>query len=99
MDSPERDLAEARRIVLERLKGYSAEVFLFGSRARGDARRYSDIDIAIDPKRPLPPGLLAALREDLEESHIIYHVDVVDLSQADEALREQIRREGVPWNG
>jgi len=42
------DLKEARRIVLDKLRGVPARVFLFGSRARGDTRRASDIDIAID---------------------------------------------------
>ncbi len=45
--------------------GRRARVFLFGSWARGDARRYSDIDVAILPAEPLPAGFLLDLQEAL----------------------------------
>src|SRR5260221_1932258 len=41
--------------------------YLFGSRARGKAQRWSDIDVAIDPAKSLPSGLLSNIREALEE--------------------------------
>lgn len=91
-------LAEVRRIVLEGLRGHRARVYLFGSRARGEARRASDIDVAILPLNPLPPGLLSSIRESLEESHVPYKVDVVDLSQVEPTFRERVEREGIPWH-
>lgn len=76
----DRYLDAAREIVLEVLAGQPADVFLFGSWARGDPRRTSDIDIAVLPRGRLPPGLLSRVREALEESTIPYPVDVVDLA-------------------
>ena len=67
--------------------------------ARGLAGRSSDIDVAILPLDPLPPGTLSAIREALEESRVLYSVDVVDLSYADPAFRERVLKEGVLWNG
>ena len=96
--APERDIEEAGRIVLERLRNHPARVFLLGSCARGDARRYSDIDIAILPAEPLPPELLFEIEEALEESDVLYPVDLVDLSVAPAPLRERVPRAGVPWN-
>ena len=96
--APAWDMAEARRIVLSKLHGYRVEVFLFGSRATGKAGRYSDIDIGILSGEPLPTGLLAELREALEESHIIYTVDVVDLGEVSDAFRSRVISEGVRWN-
>jgi predicted nucleotidyltransferase len=61
-------------------------------------RRYSDIDIGILSGEPLPTGLLAELREALEESHIIYTVDVVDLGEVSDAFRSRVISEGVRWN-
>ena len=90
-------LAEVKRIVLEGLKKHQARVFLFGSRARGDAARWSDIDVAVLPLEPLPAGLLSSIREQLEESTIPYTVDLVDLSEADRSLREFVQREGLLW--
>ncbi|MGD0497138.1 MAG: nucleotidyltransferase domain-containing protein [Bryobacteraceae bacterium] len=52
-DSP--DLNEVRRLVLRGLSGRRARVYLFGSWARGDASRVSDIDVAVLPLEPLPP--------------------------------------------
>ena len=90
-------LAEARRIVLEGLKGRSAQVYLFGSRARGNARRWSDIDVAVLPLEQFPAGLLSSIREALEESHIPFTVDLLDLSDADPAFRTKVLSEGIPW--
>ena len=96
--APEWDLAEARRIVFSKLRGYRVDVFLFGSRATGGAGRYSDIDIGILPGELLPTGLLAELREALEESQIIYPVDVVDLSEVSDVFRSRVISTGVRWN-
>jgi predicted nucleotidyltransferase len=92
-----RQLNEVRRIVLDGLKGHRAHVYLFGSRARGDAMRWSDIDVAIEPLEPLPPGLFGQIDENLEESRVVYNVDVVDLSRASIELRNEVQREGVLW--
>ena len=90
-------LEEARHIAREVLRNYDADVYLFGSWATGTQRRTSDIDIAIEPHRPLPPGTLSILRERFEESTIPYFVDVVDLSEADEKFRTRVHREGIRW--
>lgn len=91
------DLDEARRIVLGLIGPHRARVFLYGSRARGDADRCSDIDIAVWPQAPLPAGTLARIRDAFEESTIPYHVDVIDLSTVDESFRQKVLSEAVPW--
>ena len=98
MDVAVHDLAEVRRMVLEGLAGYAVSVYLFGSHARGTARRTSDIDVAILPFESIPPWVLSALRGALEESHVPYQVDLVDLSMADPAFRERVMQEGIVWN-
>ncbi len=82
---------------MDALKGHRAKVWLFGSQATGQARRYSDIDVAILPLEPLPALTFSNIREALEESNILRTVDVVDLSDADEALRQRVLKEGVLW--
>ncbi len=91
------DLEVVRRIVLSGLRGHPARVFLFGSRARGDARRTSDIDVAILPEGPIPDGLLARIRDELEESLVPFAVDLVDLRDAPTGLRERALQEGTEW--
>ncbi len=95
---PEADLELARQIVLQGLAGYPAKVFLFGSHATGRAKRASDIDIAILPENDLPDTVFADIRERLEESQIIYLVDLLNLLIAGETLRARVLAEGVPWN-
>jgi len=90
-------LTQIRRIVLEGLRGQKARVYLFGSRARGKATGTSDVDVAVLPLEPLPPGTLSAVREALEESTVPYTVDLVDLSRADPAFRKRVVKEGVLW--
>ena len=90
-------LEQVRGLVLEALAPYPVRVYLFGSRATGPARRASDVDVAIDPREPLPPIVLSNLREALEESTIPYFVDVVDLHHADSEFRRRILSQGVPW--
>ena len=94
----EQDLAEVRRIVLDGLGGLPARVSLFGSRATGTARRTSDIDVAVWPLTELPVGTLALIREALEESSVIYTVDLVDLRDTDEAFRARVLAEGIAWH-
>jgi uncharacterized protein len=91
-------LEEVRRIVLDALSEKNARVYLFGSWARGEATRISDIDVAIDSHATLPRGTLARLRERLEESHVPYHVDVVDLTRAAPEFRRRVLAEGMLWS-
>jgi hypothetical protein len=92
------DVAAAMRIAAHELRGQRARLYLFGSRARGDARGASDIDIAILPDAPLQPGTLARIRDALEESTIPYEVEVVDLSAVDEPFRRSVLAEAIAWN-
>lgn len=92
-----RDVATAHRLIRAHLPPQFARLWLFGSRARGDARRWSDIDIAVEPLQPLRPGLLSELREALAESSLLLDVDLVDLSTADATLDASVRHEGIAW--
>jgi uncharacterized protein len=91
------DLTLARDIANRVLAGTNAKAILFGSRARGDARQWSDIDLAIESKQALLPEILSALREAFEDSNILLNVDVVDLRDASVEIRNAVLREGVPW--
>lgn len=91
------DLETARKIVLKYVQGKRVKAWLFGSQVTGQSHLHSDIDVAILPLEPLPALTFSNIREALEESNIIRSVDVVDLSDADEALRQRVLKEGVLW--
>jgi len=90
-------LDELRHMVLQALGDHDAEVWLFGSCARGEVMQHSDIDIAILPRDELPEGFFATLAEAAEESTVPYDVDFVDLRRASPTLLDEVRREGVKW--
>lgn len=73
------------------------KLYLFGSFARGEERISSDLDIAIDTGEPLPMFRMTDIRSQLEDSNIPFRVDVVDLNQVSESLREQILKDGIQW--
>ncbi|OQY54860.1 MAG: nucleotidyltransferase domain-containing protein [Candidatus Parabeggiatoa sp. nov. 2] len=97
-DTSSANLALVRQIILDKLKGYSVQVYLFGSHARKNARPTSDIDVGILPKEPLPIGVLAEVREALFESTIPVNIDLVNLSQTDEIFKQHILQEAIVWN-
>jgi predicted nucleotidyltransferase len=92
------DLEEVRNIIRRGLRGYQTQLYLFGSWATGTAGRASDIDVAALSPQPIPRDLLAGIRQDLEESRVIYPVDLVDLSECSESFRERVLGEAIPWS-
>ena len=67
---------------------------MFGSRATGRARRYSDLDLAIDAGRRLTRRGLDAARG-VRGSDLPYRVDIVDWHAIDERFRRLIEAERV----
>jgi predicted nucleotidyltransferase len=71
----------------------STKVWVFGSRATGRARRYSDLDLAIDPGRPLTLDEIAGLSEAFSDSELPYKVDLIDWHDTDDHWRQTITAE------
>ncbi len=67
----------------------NSEIYIFGSRARGDAKKYSDIDIAIKSK-DLTPQITEKLKYIFENSTLPYEVDIVDLNNISENFKNII---------
>ncbi len=89
-------LREKREEIMRVLRSHGAtNPRVFGSVARGDARRDSDIDllVAIEPGRTLVD--LVALEQDLSDL-LGYQVDVLTDKGLSPHLRERILAEAVP---
>lgn len=87
---------EVKEFTLKFWQNQPVRIYLFGSWARGEAKRSSDVDIAIESKEDMS-FLIGEFREALENSCIIYNVDVVDMNFAAESLCKKIREEGIVW--
>ena len=70
------------------------QVVLFGSRARGDARPRSDIDLAVAAPRANAIDW-ARICDVVDEAETLLKVDLTRLDRAPNELRDEILREGV----
>lgn len=71
---------EIKNIIFRFLDQKKYRVFIFGSRATGKAKKFSDYDMGILGKKPLSSDIKISIEEALEESDIPYTVDIVDFS-------------------
>jgi predicted nucleotidyltransferase len=94
IDLPPPDLTILRQVLRDHLPP-RASVWVFGSRVTGSARRYSDLDLALQDDAPLDWGILAQLKDALSESDLTVKVDLVDLLAVDKAFREFIKNQMV----
>jgi predicted nucleotidyltransferase len=72
-----------------------SEVWAFGSRATGKAKRYSDLDLAIMSDTGLPLAVRAELEEAFSESDLPWRVDVVDWATTSPTFQAIIMRDKV----
>jgi predicted nucleotidyltransferase len=70
-------------------------VRIFGSLARGDADKSSDLDLLIEVEGPTPPWFPGGLVADLE-ALLGRRVDVVGTDALREGMRARVIEEGVP---
>jgi predicted nucleotidyltransferase len=89
---------QLREIVLKHVDSDRYAVFIYGSRAAGTAVRSSDFDIGIWGDAAVPVSILARIREDIDESDIPFHYDLVDFSRVDESFKTIALQHIIPWN-
>jgi predicted nucleotidyltransferase len=87
------ELEIVREILRRHVPG--REVWAFGSRVKGKARTFSDLDLAVLGDQPLALSVRADLAEDFSESDLPFKVDIVDWATTSERFREIIRAEYV----
>lgn len=73
----ELDLTEKH---VEFIKKTVREIYVYGSRVQGKAKRYSDVDIALKSKSAIPFLRLLDIKTAFENSTFPYNVDVIDLN-------------------
>jgi len=71
---------QIKKIVFRFLNPKEYKVFIFGSRAAGRAKKFSDYDVGILGRGPVPGEKMASLEEAFEESNLPFKIEVVDFS-------------------
>ena len=87
-----------KQIVLKHIPKDNFAVFLFGSRAVGNAKPLSDIDIGILGLEPLPTIIKVDLESDLEESIVPNKIDLIDFYQVDKDFKKEALNTIKIWN-
>ena len=64
-----------REIIQQILTKYPYRFFAYGSRVKGKAEKYSDLDLCYQEEIPL--NILSHISEDFEESDLPFKVDLV----------------------
>ena len=77
--------------ILKTHLGPRSQVWVFGSRARGDARPNSDLDLLFDPALTLVERAL--INEDFENSQLLFEVDLVNRCDLAAAYQAQVEEE------
>ena len=71
------------------------EVWAFGSRAKGTAKPYSDLDLAIITDQAMSLAVSAALENEFTESDLPWKVDIVDWATTSASFRKIIEQQKV----
>lgn len=93
-------LSLIKELVTELLsQAVTYKVFVFGSRAHGTEKKYSDIDLWIESAPDVSQQQLTNFLEKVETSDLPIKVDVLTASNCLDAYRDRILNERVEWFG
>ena len=93
IDIAPRDMDTLTELLRKQLPG--RDVLAFGSRVTGNAKQFSDLDLAILGEEPIPAAALASLGDALDESNLPFKVDIVDWATTNDSFRRVIERQAV----
>ena len=88
----------AKKIILNHIDCDEINVFLFGSRVKGDSRRDSDIDIGFLGNEALDHRVFRKIADELQESIVPYHFDLIDFSKVDNNFKKIALQRIMLWN-
>lgn len=92
IDLPEAHKKQVIEIIRARLP--DARVWVYGSRAKGGARRYSDLDLMLDDQgREIPWSVLGNLDEDFDESSLPIIVELHDVAATEAKFLERVQKD------
>lgn len=82
--------------VLKILRTFPYKVYAYGSRARGNFKKFSDIDLYID--KNIPDEMLAHLREAFDASNLSVKVDILTSKHCSPEFFELIKQDLILIN-
>jgi len=92
MDKVEKIINDLVYVLVEKLK--PERVLLFGSRAKGENKPYSDIDLAVKLNKNIDFRLKRKIKELIEDISGMYSVDIVYLNECSENFKNIVYETG-----
>ena len=77
----------------------TARVSVFGSRATGTKKKFSDLDLLIHTKTKLSLRNFRRLKEAFTDSSLPFRVDIVDANTASEEFLKEIETDAIVIQG
>ncbi len=74
------------------------EIFIYGSRTKGKALKYSDVDIALKCDKEIPFDNILRLKALFSDSTFPYMVDIIDLNSISEKFFSLIKDDLIKIN-
>lgn len=81
------------KIIVAILTQYPYTFYVFGSRAKGTAKKYSDLDLCF--KDQIPTRIIAEIEEKFIESDLPFTVELVDWNQCSADFKKLIAKDLV----
>lgn len=91
-------MQQLKELILSHFDQDEVTIVLFGSRARKEHKKYSDVDIGLIPARGIDEKVITLLKEKIENSNIPYKVDIININEVTEDFRKQILKDAVTWS-
>jgi predicted nucleotidyltransferase len=83
--------------VIQPLKNHQAKVFIFGSRANGKFKKFSDIDLLYieNTTHQVPLSTITKINMTLDESDFPYKVDLVNYAELAASYRSNVDKDKI----
>lgn len=82
-------------LAVEPLKKANCKVWIFGSRAIDNFKKFSDIDLLYEPTEDLGLSFIFKIKSDLEDSNFPIKADIVNINDLAESYKEDILKSRV----
>ena len=89
-------LSSIKSILLKYPELNDKHIFIYGSRATGKNRKYSDIDLGIEGNQPLSATTYVSLQQDFVDSDIPFTIDVVDFNKTSDTFKSIAKSQIIP---
>ncbi|NLK63365.1 MAG: nucleotidyltransferase domain-containing protein [Fusobacteria bacterium] len=88
---------EELKYIVDTINKYisNCEIRVFGSRIKGNSKKYSDIDLAIVTEKKIEWCIIGKIKDEFAESELPYRVDVLDWNGIDENFRKIIDKKYI----